>query len=100
MRRATTASVTSAYTVNADSAARQPSHSLSSPPSGAQMQATMPRPVSALDMARAPSSGVYRSRTMARAHITTAPMAAPWAMRHTMSSAMLGASALPTEATV
>lgn len=67
---------------------------------GAQMQATMPSPVSALDMARAPSSGVYRSRTMARAHITTAPMAAPWAMRHRISRPMVGAKALPSEATV
>ncbi|MNW10760.1 hypothetical protein D3C71_2080430 [compost metagenome] len=64
------------------------------------MQATMPNPVRALDMARAPSSGVYRSRTMARAHITTAPMAAPWAMRQAISSPMVGANALPKEATV
>ena len=36
---------------------------------------------------------------MARAHITTAPMAAPCATRQAISSAMLGASALPSEAT-
>jgi len=37
---------------------------------------------------------------MARAHITTAPMAAPCAVRQAISSAMDGAHALPTDATV
>ena len=57
-RSATSASVPTPYAATASSAARQPSHWLSKPPSGAHTQATMPSPVSAFDMARAPSCGV------------------------------------------
>ena len=51
-------------------------------------------------MTRAPVSGVYRSRTMALAHITAAPMAAPWTVRQTISSGIDAASAQPMEASV
>lgn len=59
-----------------------------------------PRPVSARAMARAPASGVYRSRTIARAHITAAPMAAPCSVRQSTSRSIVGATTLPIEATV
>ena len=99
-RRATRTSVPAPNTVTASSAARQPQPAESSAPMGGLRQATMPSPVSARDMARAPASGAYRSRTMARAQTTTAPMAAPCSVRHTTSAAMEGAAALPTEARV
>ncbi len=64
------------------------------------MQASTPRPLRPLDMTRAPSSGWYRSRTMARAHMTAAPMAAPWTTRQAISIAIEGAKVLPIEARV
>ena len=64
-------------TATANSATRQSNRSDSRPPNGAHRQAMMPSPLKPLDMVRAPSAGVYASRTMARAHITAAPIAAP-----------------------
>ena len=59
-----------------------------------------PRPLMPLDITRAPVSGVYRSRTMARAPITAAPMAAPCRVRQTISSGIEGAKAQPIDASV
>jgi len=81
-------------------AACQLHKSVSKPPNGALAQANMPKPVKALDITRAPVSGVYRSRTMARAHITTAPMAAPCRARHTINACMLLAITQPKPASV
>ena len=78
---------------------RQLKRSDSSPPRGALRQATTARPLSALDMTLAPSAGVYRSRMMARAHITPAPMATPCTVRPTISISIELARAHPVAAT-
>jgi hypothetical protein len=77
---------------------RHPKRSESRPPTGALAQAITPRPVRPLDITLAPSAGAYRSRTMARAHITPAPMATPCTARQTMSCSMVGENALAIEA--
>lgn len=79
--------------------ARQPKCWASWLPAIGLAQAITPRPVSALDMAWAPAVGVYRSRTMARAAITPAPVATPCKVRQATSQSMLGASAQPRAAT-
>jgi len=87
-------------TASASKAACQPSVWVSQPPSGAHKKAIRPRPLSACDMACAPRSGSYRSRTTARAAITPAHMAAPCTARPAIKSVMLGAHAQTTAATV
>ena len=68
-------------------------------PNGTQSTAITPRPESPLLTTLAASSGAYKSRAIARAHITGAPIAAPWQARQTISMSMLAANALPTLAT-
>ena len=68
-------------TAKASSAERQPAHALSKLPTGTQSTAITPRPDSPLLTTRAASSGAYKSRAIARAHITGAPMAAPCSAR-------------------
>jgi hypothetical protein len=97
-RSAISASVAAPNTATPSSVARQPNRSDSRPPSGALAQAITPRPLRPLDMARAASTGWYRSRTTARAAITPAPIAAPCTVRQTISRSIDAASALPTEA--
>ena len=63
------------------------------------MQAIKPKPVMALDMARAPCAGWYKSRTTARALVITAPMDAPCNMRQATSTSMLLLSTQPMAAT-
>ena len=80
-------------TANANRAIRQPNQPDSNPPSGAETQAITPRPVSPLDITRVPSTGLYKSRSSARAHTTPAPMAMPWTVRQKISASMLGTMA-------
>ena len=88
-----------AIAVTAASAARQPQAAAMRPPPSGAATATRPRPDSASDITRAPSEGWYRSRTMARAHITTAASAAPWAARQATSMPMDVLAAAPRLAT-
>ena len=79
--------------------ARIPAKSVSKPPNGAHKQAITPKPVKALDITRAPSTGPYRSRTTARAAMTAAPMATPCKMRPAISQSIVGAKAHAVDAT-
>ena len=94
------ASVAAPKSAGTSKVSRQPDHSDTRLPTGAATQASTPSPLSPLDMMRAPSAGMNRSRTRARAHITTAPMATPCSTRQPISHCMLGASVLPTDASV
>ncbi len=67
-------------------------------PIGALTHAISPNPVSAFDMTRAPRSGLYKSRTMARPHITTAPIAAPCTLRQKIKISIDEASTQNTAA--
>ena len=98
-RQATATSAKAPNTASAPSAARQPQALASQLPTGALSAAITPRPLSALLRMRAPCSGAYRSRTMARPAITAAPIAAPCSTRHRISQSMLPASNAPTPAT-
>ena len=77
---------------------RQPMYCASQLPIKGLQQARTPKPDSALDMTWVPSTGLYKSRTMARAAITTAPSAAPCTVRQAIKASMCGASAQPTAA--
>lgn len=82
-------------TPSAAMVARQPYWVVSQLPRMGLVQAISPSPVSALDMTCAPSTGWYRSRTMARPAMTTAPSAMPCALRMVISMFMSGASMQP-----
>ena len=94
-RHATTANVSVPKTHRENIATRQPKASVSRPPSGPVMMVNRPRPVRAWVMTCAPSTGVNKSRVMARAPITPAPKAAPCTMRQPMKKSMDDASAQP-----
>ena len=87
--KATKASVTALNTASASSVACQPKASTTRPPTMGESTAMMPSPVSAFDMRRAPVCGSCRSRTMERAQVTAAAIAAPCRARQATSAAML-----------